>query len=36
MLALKVIFSSPEANNLKAKALDDPKLEELWEQIGEL
>lgn len=28
--------SSPEAQTLKQKALDDPKLAELWEQIGEL
>jgi predicted Zn-dependent protease len=33
---LQCAFSSPEAKQLKLKALDDPKLKELWEQIGSL
>jgi predicted Zn-dependent protease len=33
---LQCAFSSPEADKVKLKALDDPKLKELWEQIGSL
>jgi hypothetical protein len=35
-LWLQCAFASPEAQQLKLKALDDPKLKELWEQIGNL
>lgn len=33
---LKGAFGTEEAKALKQKALDDPKLKELWEQIGRL
>jgi tetratricopeptide (TPR) repeat protein len=33
---LKLAFETPEANALKLKALDDPRLKGLWEQIGRL
>ena len=33
---LKGAFRTEEAKALKQKALDDPKLKELWEQIGKL
>jgi tetratricopeptide (TPR) repeat protein len=33
---LQCAFASPEADSLKLKALDDPKLKELWDKIGAL
>jgi len=33
---LQCAFASPEAKQLKLKALEDPKLGKLWDQIGKL